>query len=207
MGTSGYLRYAGARVRQSTDFDHRAAMARDGSAVRGRSIPGRSSHRQGAQAPVIFGIDASNIRFGGGVTHLLELLRAVEPQGHGFSKVIVWGGQSTLMQVEDRPWLVKSHLPLLDKSLWYRAFWQRFRLSALARSAGCDVLFVPGGAYAGAFHPVVTMSRNLLPFEWPELRRFGWSRMTLKFLLLRVIQTRTFRRADGLIFLTRYARD
>ena len=156
---------------------------------------------------MILGIDASNIRFGGGVTHLLELLRAVEPHAHGFSKVIVWGGQSTLMQVEDRPWLVKSHLPLLDKSLWYRAFWQRFRLSALARSAGCDVLFVPGGAYAGAFHPVVTMSRNLLPFEWPELRRFGWSRMTLKFLLLRVIQTRTFRRADGLIFLTRYARD
>ena len=30
--------------------------------------------------------------------------------------------------------------------------------------ADCDVLFVPGGAYAGAFHPVVTMSQNLLPF-------------------------------------------
>jgi glycosyltransferase involved in cell wall biosynthesis len=156
---------------------------------------------------VILGIDAANIRFGGGVTHLLELLRAVEPQGHGFSKVIVWGGGSTLMQVEDRPWLVKSHLPMLDRSLSFRAFWQRFRLSALARAAGCDVLFVPGGTYAGAFHPVVTMSRNLLPFEWHELRRFGWSRMTLKLMLLRVIQTRAFRHSDGLIFLTRYARD
>jgi glycosyltransferase involved in cell wall biosynthesis len=156
---------------------------------------------------VILGIDASNIRFGGGVTHLLELLRAAQPQSHGFSRVLVWGGEATLSQLEERPWLVKSHLPLLDRSLWYRAFWQRYRLSALARLTGCDVLWVPGGAYAGSFHPVVTMSRNLLPFEWRELRRFGCSWMTLKLLLLRLIQTRTFRRADGMIFLTRYARD
>jgi glycosyltransferase involved in cell wall biosynthesis len=156
---------------------------------------------------VILGIDASNIRFGGGVTHLVELLRAAQPQGYGFSQVVLWGGEATLSQVEERAWLVKSHLPLLDRSLWYRAFWQRCRLSALARLAGCDVLFVPGGSYAGSFHPVVSMSRNLLPFEWRELRRFGYSWMTLKLLLLRFIQTRTFRRADGLIFLTRYARD
>jgi glycosyltransferase involved in cell wall biosynthesis len=51
------------------------------------------------------------------------------------------------------------------------------------------------------------MSRNLLPFEWRELRRFGWSLLTAKLCLLRVAQTATLRRADGVIFLTRYARD
>jgi glycosyltransferase involved in cell wall biosynthesis len=50
------------------------------------------------------------------------------------------------------------------------------------------------------------MSRNLLPFEWRELRRFGWSWMTVKLCLLRFSQTRTLRRADGVIFLTDYAR-
>ncbi len=156
---------------------------------------------------IILGIDASNIRGGGGVTHLVELLRAADPLTHGFFKVIVWSGQATLRKIEDRPWLVKSHQPLLDKSLPYRTFWQRFRLSRQARMADCDVLFVPGGSYAGDFRPMVTFSQNLLPFDWRELRRFGWSWMTLKLVLLRITQARTFQRADGLIFLTRYARD
>lgn len=35
---------------------------------------------------MILGIDASNIRAGGGVTHLVELL---DPQAHRFNHVIV----------------------------------------------------------------------------------------------------------------------
>jgi glycosyltransferase involved in cell wall biosynthesis len=51
------------------------------------------------------------------------------------------------------------------------------------------------------------MSRNLLPFEWGELARFGWSWLAIKLCLLRIAQTATLRHADGVIFLTRYARD
>lgn len=153
------------------------------------------------------GIDASNLRAGGGLTHLTELLRAADPSEHGFVGIVVWGGQATLQHLEDRPWLEKCHLPILDQSLPYRAYWQRFRLSGLARQAGCDVLFVPGGSYAGNFHPTVTMSRNMLPFEWRELRRYGVSMMTLKWLVLRLVQSRSFSHVDGVIFLTQYARD
>lgn len=156
---------------------------------------------------MILGIDASNLRVGGGVHHLVELLRVSDPKEHDFVKVVVWGGQSTLRQIEDRSWLVKVHLPVLDRGLLQRSLWQRFQLAKLARLAGCHVLFVPGGSYAGDFHPMVTMSQNLLPFEWGELRRFGWSWLTLKMLLLRWTQSRTFRQASGVIFLTRYARD
>jgi hypothetical protein len=45
---------------------------------------------------MILGINASNIRSGGGVTHLVELLRAAEPEMYGFNKVIVWSGKKTL---------------------------------------------------------------------------------------------------------------
>jgi glycosyltransferase involved in cell wall biosynthesis len=155
---------------------------------------------------VIVGIDASNLRAGGGVTHLVELLRSCDPAAAGFSQVIVWGGHSTLAGLEERPWLVRCELPALDRGLACRVLWQRFKLSRLAKSAGCNVLFAPGGSYAGTFRPVVTMSRNLLPFEWRELRRFGWSWMTLKLCLLRFTQGLTVRRADGVIFLTTYAR-
>jgi glycosyltransferase involved in cell wall biosynthesis len=155
---------------------------------------------------MILGIDASNIRSGGGVTHLVELLRAADPISQGFSKVIVWSGQSTLDRIKDQPWLLKSHQPLLDKALPWRAFWQRFQLSGLARSSGCNILFVPGGSYTGNFRPFVTMSQNLLPFEWRELRRYGWSLMTLRYLMLRRLQSRCFHQADGMIFLSEFAK-
>jgi glycosyltransferase involved in cell wall biosynthesis len=156
---------------------------------------------------VIVCIDASNIREGGGVTHLVEVLRAAKPEAAGFSTVIVWAGAATLKRIEDRPWLVKSHLPVLDRNVFRRALWQRFSLTGLAQSASCDVLYVPGGSYAGRYRPVVSMSRNLLPFEWSELARFGWSWLAVKLCLLRATQSITLRRADGVIFLTRYAQD
>lgn len=156
---------------------------------------------------MILGIDASNIRAGGGVTHLVELLRAARPETAGFTRVVLWGGRQTLARVDDRPWLVKSHQPLLDRSLPLRTFWQGARLSRLAHGARCDVLFVPGGSYLGTFRPMVTFNQNLLPFDIRELRRFGFSWTLLRGLLLRTTQGRTFRHADGVIFLTRHAAD
>jgi glycosyltransferase involved in cell wall biosynthesis len=153
------------------------------------------------------GIDASNLRGGGGITHLVELLGVADPRDHGFSEILIWGGRATLERIADRPWLIKSSQPLLDRSLPFRVLWQRFSLSRLARAAKCDVLLVPGGSYAGDFHPVVTMSRNMLPFEWLELRRYGWSMTTARLALLRWAQANSFRRVDGLVFLTRYAHD
>jgi glycosyltransferase involved in cell wall biosynthesis len=153
------------------------------------------------------GIDASNLRAGGGVTHLVELLRAADPSEHGFDHVIVWGGTRTLAKIEPRDWLTKTPVTLLDRPLPYRVYWQRFKLKNVATEAGCDVMLVPGGSDASGFKPMVTMSRNMLPFEWKELRRYGVSWTGLKLVLLRLTQSRTFRTADGLIFLTRYAHE
>lgn len=154
------------------------------------------------------GIDASNIRAGGGVTHLVELLKAAKPDVHGFDKVFLWSGTPTLDQIEPRPWLEKVHDPQLDSSLLVRGHWQRFMLDRLVRQANCGLLFVPGGIYHGYFYPYVTMSRNLLPFQSKEAQRYGlFSKMFLKMKALNWSQTRTMRQADGVIFLTEYARN
>ncbi len=118
------------------------------------------------------GIDASNIRIGGGVTHLVEVLRAVEPSEHGIARITVWGGVNTLKRIEGRPWLFKIHEPLLDRPLPVRQCWQRFALQKLARLNGSDLLFCPGGSYAGSFRPFVAMSQNMQPFEWLEAQQF-----------------------------------
>jgi glycosyltransferase involved in cell wall biosynthesis len=157
--------------------------------------------------PYTLGIDATNLRAGGGVTHLMELLRAAQPAEHGIDHIVVWGGKPTLKALEAQPWLSKRNPSALDKGLLQRTLWQRYRLSQAARDEGCDVLFVPGGSYTGNFHSVVTMSQNLLPFEINELRRYGWTLFSLKLLLLRLVQSRSLRKTDGVIFLTEYARD
>lgn len=165
-----------------------------------------SSSKQPDDGGCTIGIDATNLRRGGGVTHLIELLSAAEPEKYDIARVVVFGGRQTLAKLPERAWLEKINPPDLDKGLFQRTFWQRFRLAGGARAAGCDVLFAPGGSYSANFHPVVTMSRNMLPFEWAELRRYGWSLLALKLLLLRWVQSQTFRRVDGVIFLTEYAR-
>jgi len=153
------------------------------------------------------GIDASNLRAGGGVTHLMELLRIARPHDYGFDEVIVYGGSNTLNRLEERPWLCKIHEPLLDRALPMRLYWQQFILERLARREKCDVLFVPGGLYLGKFRPFVTISQNLIPFQWREIRRYGASWMFLRNMLLCWSQKQTFRVSNGLIFLTHYAHD
>jgi glycosyltransferase involved in cell wall biosynthesis len=152
------------------------------------------------------GIDASNIRAGGGVTHLVELLRAARPREHGFDQVVVWGGAKTLGLLPRQPWLTLVHEPLLDGLLPLRMFWQKFRLTGLASQA-CDLLLAPGGLYYGNFHPYVSMSQSLLPFAPDDPNRYGLSLGRLRMLLLLRDQTRSFSRADGVIFLTRYAEE
>jgi len=50
------------------------------------------------------GIDASNIRTGGGLTHLAELLNAAEPYKHGITRVTVWAGKQTIDSLPVKPW-------------------------------------------------------------------------------------------------------
>lgn len=155
---------------------------------------------------MILGIDAFNLSFGGGVTHLVELLRNADPQKFGFQKVIIWGSASTLMKIEDRSWLCKQPLPALDRGLLRRLLWHKFELKRLAKNAQCNILFSPGGTSLSGFYPSVTMCRNMLPFEWREIRRPGFRLQSFKLLLLRWVQLISFRRASGLIFLTTYAK-
>ena len=151
------------------------------------------------------GIDGSNLREGGGVTHLAALLNAAHPNEHGIREVLVWAGQNTLKAIPVRHWLRRMHETALDRSLPARLYWQTVRLPKLAKGM-CDILFVPGGNYRGRYRPTVVMCRNMLPFKKAEMRRYGFSWMFVKLLLLRLSQSASYRNAEGVIFLNEHAR-
>lgn len=155
----------------------------------------------------IVGVDASNLRAGGGLTHIAEILSAARPESHGIQRVVVWGGADTLAKLPAREWLQLENPSSLNGNKVRRIMWQRTALKKAAFQAHCDVLFVPGGSFATQFRPIVTMSRNMLPFELNEMRRYAFSTTGLRLLALRIAQTRSFRRADAVIFLNQYAKE
>lgn len=149
------------------------------------------------------GVDASNLRDGGGVTHLYQLLSSAVPEPFGIASVTVWGGRNLIEKLPLRPWLHPVHVTSLDRDLATRTAW---RLTALrAHTREIDVLLAPGGVTTTAHCPVVVMCRNMLPFEETERARFGNSPLGWRLRVLRELHARSLSLADGAIFLSRYA--
>lgn len=154
---------------------------------------------------IAIGIDASRNRSGGAKAHLVGILAEGDPIKFGISEVHVWAYQSLLNSVPDRPWLIKHNPPELEQSLLKQMWWQRFRFAAEAGMAGCKIVLNTDAGTISTFRPAVTMSRDMLSYEPGVIERFGFSRARLRLILLRYMQNRSLRKADGAVFLTRYA--
>lgn len=154
---------------------------------------------------VVVGIEASRNRSGGAKAHLLGLLGAINPVECGVSKVHLWSYQALLDEIPNYPWLIKHQPAVLKKSIVRQLCWQYQTLPKEARLHQCHVmLYTDAGAMVN-FSPSVVMSRDMLSYEKGEMKRFGLSKAFLRLLLLKYIQAKSMQRADGVIFLTRYA--
>ncbi len=149
-------------------------------------------------------VDATNIGYGGGRTHLAELLGAMHPVQHEFSNIVVWAQRRTSQYLPRRPWISYRTNRLIEHSTFGRFVWQLLKSRRDVRQA--DVLFVPGGIHIGPSDLIVAMSQNMLPFEASERRRYGFGKERMRYWLVRLLQVATFRRARGVIFLSNYAR-
>jgi len=156
---------------------------------------------------MILGIDAFNISSGGGLTHLTEFLKVAEPENYGFEKVVVWGAKDLLEKIEDRRWLIKVSESYLNGPLFHRVFWHIFLQKKRAHEYRCNIILCPGGLCLSRFSPAVVISQNMLPFEWQQIKRYGISIKSIKFVLLRFLQIKSFKSSRGIIFLTYFAED
>ena len=85
-------------------------------------------------------------------------------------------------------------------------FWQFLIFPKLLKNEKCHSLFVPGGSSFTPFSPKVVMFQNMLPFEFKEVIRFGFSFTFIKFLILRLVLLITFNFSDGIVFLNNNAK-
>jgi glycosyltransferase involved in cell wall biosynthesis len=155
----------------------------------------------------ILGIDAINIRDGGGLTHLREILNHTQESNLLFDQVIVWGNDTCLQALPNAPWLKKIN-PLPPKANGLkRTLWQIFSLGPAAKKMQCSLLLIAGGSTITRFRPYVTICHNMLPFTETALQQYGNGLRKYKFLLLRKVQLHTFKKAKGIIFLSYWAKE
>ena len=152
------------------------------------------------------GIDCTNIKIGGGFTHIIEILKYFKPTNNNFYKIIVWGSPDILNNIKDESWIIKINPFKNPKPSQINVlFWQTFKLSNSARLHNCDMLFIPGGIFSGNFRPFISMSQNMLPFDNHEINRYGFSFSSFKLYLIKYFQISTFKNSTGIIFLSNYA--
>lgn len=157
------------------------------------------------------GIDAHNLRAGGGITHLLHILQYSD-EIEAFDEIYVFCNKALAYKLEQYGLKkLKIVTPVeLDKNLVYRIYWQQFLLPKIAEKENLDFVFCPGGIIP--FKKItsakkVCMFRNMLVAELKNTLTCGVSLRFFKFLVLRYVQMFSFRNADANIFISNFAKD
>jgi len=154
---------------------------------------------------IIIGIDASRNRSGGAVAHLIGILSNFVPSEHGIKTIHIWAYRSLLDQLPKASWLIKHNPISLERSLFYQLLWQGASLENEAKSVGCDIIFSTDSTTICRFKPMVVLSQDMLSYEPGVMRYYHYGLTRLRLLAILIIQNLAFRRAAGVIFLTRYA--
>ncbi len=154
---------------------------------------------------MIIAIDASRNRSGGAKAHLIGILSEFDPTKCNIKEIHVWAFQSLLDQLPDYSWLIKHNPIALEQSLVKQLYWQAMTLTGEVRVAGCDILFTTDASTLCRFNPMVVLSQDMLSYEPGVMRYFGYGLARLRLLAILFLQNLAFKRAAGVIFLTRYA--
>ena len=150
-------------------------------------------------------VDASRVRSGGGVAHLIGILNITEPTQFGIAEIHVWAYQKLLDMLPDCAWLIKHHPPALERSLVYQLYWQAKTLAQEIKLAGCHILFSADASTLCRFKPMIVLNQNMLAYDDGVLALFGFGKDRVQQTLMYFVQKAAFKFAQASIFLTSHA--
>ena len=150
-------------------------------------------------------VNAYSARLGGGQTYLKNLFAYLPAMSD--LEVLVFAPAS--LELPAHPQIRRVHSSWPTTNPLARALWERWVLSGFLRRECADVLFCPGGV-VGASVPegckVVTMFRNMIPFDAALVASMPWGLQRLRNLILRRVLLRSIVQADLSIFISDHAR-
>ena len=150
-------------------------------------------------------VDASRVRSGGGVAHLLGILDIELTEDHPIKEIHVWAHGKLLDLIPNRAWLIKHHPAEAEQSLPRQLYWQATKLAGEIKQARCDILFSVDASTLCRFKPMVVLSQNMLPYEDGIMPLYGLSKDRLRQAMILQVQKRAFHASDATIFLTNHA--
>lgn len=146
-------------------------------------------------------IDATNIKAGGGLTHLKKI---IENNSLGNESINLIGG-NWLNTIEDRKNVLRDIYTKEFTNIFNQEFFKKFKLKNILNKG--TISFIPGGTFSSKTIDYVSMSQNMLIFEKDERNRFPKSFTWLRYLLLEKLQVRSFSNAKAIIYISNYAKN
>tara|TARA_B100000768_G_C11233417_1_gene356141 strand:- start:70 stop:1230 length:1161 start_codon:yes stop_codon:yes gene_type:complete len=153
-------------------------------------------------------INGIRSRSGGSIVHIRNLLSFLD-KDQRFEKVVLISNQTLRNATLDYHWLEKKKFKSFDGLPTISIFWEIFLMKFFIKDFSSNsILLNLDGSYFGPYMiPTVTMSRDMLSFEPSLLQLYFPSKLWLRNCIIKWIQIRAFKKSDGIIFLTEYARD
>ncbi len=150
-------------------------------------------------------INAFSARLGGGQTYLRNLLSYIPERDN--LEVLVYAPAGLDLPNHPRLRRMVTRWPTTNPLL--RTLWEQLALPWLLRSETVDVLFCPGGVVAT--NPprgcrVVTMFRNMIPFDPSTYKNIPWGLQRLRNIILKRVMLKSMASADMTIFISNHAR-
>ena len=159
---------------------------------------------------MIVGINAVNIKSGGGMSHIENILINLNREflkKQKINKIILWCNPSLYYYLSKLKLYKKNIIVVKIKdNFLYNVFWKLYFLYINLKKYNCDVLYSLDGIVLRKFKKVIILYQNLLPFSNYEILRYGLSYQAFKLILLRYIYYLSQKKADAVIYLNYYGK-
>ena len=152
----------------------------------------------------LIAINALRVRSGGGVAHVKGILDYLTPQFLSDYDVHLWCNSRVALAVQDLSWLTIHTPQSTQGSIFQQVLYEKFVFPYLLRKYSFDLLFNCDAGSVARFHPMITLSQDLLSFE-PGQISYYFPSFWLRLLVLHFVQVNTLRTSQSVIFLTQYA--
>ena len=150
---------------------------------------------------MIIGINALNVNSGGGVQHLAELVINI-CKIYPNNQFIIWSDKIVQNKI---PKHKNIKVRQVNLSYLFKFFWKIIFLKKEILKEKCDIIFYSDGIIIGK-QPVksVLLYQNLIPFNFREIIKYGFSLSFFKLLIVRLLYISSSSNADGIIFLNKF---
>jgi glycosyltransferase involved in cell wall biosynthesis len=147
-------------------------------------------------------IDASRLKSGGGVLHLIKLLEFEKYSN--FGKIVVYTYQnSEFEKFSSKKIIVKTH-PYINKNILYQIFWQRYLLKEQISSD--DLLFTIDSTSFCKFKRNVVLNQDLIGFQEGSYSYFSLKNRVVSYIKY-LVAKKAIKNSIANIFTTTYAAD